>query len=1033
MSSYDFFEMTGIAFDIAEKEPNFKVVKAAIEKTEKDLGSMLGRETQDTKKKDLNRKLLFLREMKKSLLTAEGKVNVSKFKEIAQIKLEKQKESLEAELMLTQYGNTELIITNGTVKAKKREYGLSEKSIREVYKSNGYSIKELKPLEAMPKFPGMAKKIHSELEQFRKIEDPNPEGKDRSKVTDIYAFIAYISDEPENTAEYREHRLDKREEYKGILDEYAKKYAMIGDGTIGKKGNEIASLAKIYIFNSEENIKAYDNYLLYLNPMLQDMFSKLKKITLKSQLKKEEFAEHCIDVIFRVFRDKETALAIYNYEAGLKDDPYYSTDSTFNIMCVPCGNVNKFSSEDEAKVQNQCKACGRKLYKKCSNPGCGQWVLAYLDKCPECGYAFANAVMFAKYIGLAEDALKKENLEDAKAFIVKAKIAAPGETARTGVLEKQIEVEEKKYAEPLRKLRGLISVKRFNAALSYMDSIAAQYPSMNISEQKRITQDTLRRCRKLFESVTLSADRTVQISVALDILDMCVDFEPAIDCLRTIPPAACGGLSCIADNRKGHMLLTWENPDERGVKFRLVRKEGSVPPKNVLDGKVVADEYEELMYVDNDITPGVFYTYSLFTQRMGLFSRAVSAGAAALVTVSDIEYVQKGNRMLLSWKLPDNCDFVTVTKVVKGKESVISAVAKNSAEDTNLEFNQPHVYYFAANYREMGKSDRECISVTPTVTIDTFNISVKKSRKHLYDVTWNILQDGVDLQIFVNGELRKQLRSDIQHCLIELQDNNFFRIQVKAFSGGAWIESRNVMDINTYRPCEFDADLEEKSFGTTEGIVRKVELSFRVKGDIPEGVSELLYFVRTKEELSKPAPWVDEDEAGNAPDACRMGIDTYKKHQKIVYSLLAKDEEAYYVTFFALYKLHGKTILSAPGHKRLNRSLKADLFWKVTKNIFGEKRLQMEIKANRPFARLPGLVLCVSSDGRHLFSPNDNTAVHILKIPERTNENYYTSRKDIYDITEEIHKNQKLFLFEERPLVNEEFTLRWANGFGGKV
>ncbi len=65
-----------------------------------------------------------------------------------------------------------------------------------------------------------------------------------------------------------------------------------------------------------------------------------------------------------VFGDSDVALAIYNSEAGLRDDPYVPEKASFSVKCVNCQNVSEFVSIKEAKKVNKCRHCGKEFYKK---------------------------------------------------------------------------------------------------------------------------------------------------------------------------------------------------------------------------------------------------------------------------------------------------------------------------------------------------------------------------------------------------------------------------------------------------------------------------------------------------------------------------------------------------------------------------------------------------------------------------------------------------------------------------------------------
>ena len=135
----------------------------------------------------------------------------------------------------------------------------------------------------------------------------------------------------------------------------------------------------------------------------------------------------------------------------------------------------------------------RSFIKKCSH--CGKDILVSLNRCPECGFVFANVALFSKYISLAEKALKQGKLNEAREQLIRAKIAEPNEQSQTVSLEKKLESEEAKIAEPIKKLRVLITSKRYEAAESFLAEIVRKYPQIDLMDQKKEIKNVLSGCR----------------------------------------------------------------------------------------------------------------------------------------------------------------------------------------------------------------------------------------------------------------------------------------------------------------------------------------------------------------------------------------------------------------------------------------------------------------------------------------------------------------------------------------------------------
>jgi hypothetical protein len=122
-----------------------------------------------------------------------------------------------------------------------------------------------------------------------------------------------------------------------------------------------------------------------------------------------------------------------------------------------------------------------------------------------------------------------------------------------------------------------------------------------------------------------------------------------------------------------------------------------------------------------------------------------------------------------------------------------------------------------------------------------------------------------------------------------------------------------------------------------------------------------------------------------------------------------------------------------------DRELKADIFWKISKPIIGNRRLSIEIKPNRPLTRIPKLILCAGMNGQYLENYTDKNAKILMEIPERELEQPQMIFRGNYVIpspmSSQLTKKSKffLFLYGTSSVPNEYYILRWAEGFKGKA
>jgi hypothetical protein len=1029
MVVYDFFELTKLPFDPPEKAA--KKVSAAIEKTVKDLGTALGSATQQIERDRINGELKFLQDRKSEVLTPDGKLT-TQYEALSKSRVDRELENLKSTvnfLIVTLKGKGR-IVTNGTIKTQTRKTKLSKENVEFVYKQMGFTIKEIDPISAMPKFPTNAERIYDELAALRRAKDPNPLGADVTMAVDMYAFIAYLKNEPNNAVEYRGKTTT---ELASILDDYSKRFSTRNDD-LGKLCASLSTAGKTFIFKSDNSRHAYELHLRYKSPELSALFDVLKRST-PADLVDSKFADACIEQIADVFNNSEVALAIYNSEAGLKDDPYIPEKASYSIKCVHCNSFSEFTDVNEAQKTNKCSQCSKPLFQQCSR--CKKTVLTSADKCPECSYVFASKALFSKYVTLAEQALTNGDFDVAQQYLVEAKLADPGEKAKTVELSARISSAIKTYEKPINDLRQLISSKKYQEAEAVLARTISSFPKLNVSSfESQIKSITTKAQMTYDEAKKRSA--TERADICIDILNYCVDYKPAIMFLKDHHPSQVNGLALTVDSKLCSATITWQRTGERGVSYKIVRKTGEVAPVNEMDGDTLIDGTTESIYRDEKLTPGSWYSYTVFAKRMGVSSPASSKTVLLVADVTDVRHEQIDKSIRITWNAPKNCSGVKITRSCEGKEINLTNNAHGSFEDKNVEYSKSYSYKIQANYFGLPSSMGVSIIVTPLVKIEDYEITVSHVKGNKYNVTWKIKQRGIDVRVIVNKKVVRETKSDNGSIEIDLPIDGFHAVEVAALSGGSWLSSQNTVQVNTYTPCEIDKEqttITEKQIVGSRESSYNIELLIKMSRTIPSNAQAFWYVVRSKLPSSKQAPWAESTEIRNAPDVYKVTVETYQKSGEIHYTAIANEEDSFYVTMFTVYNANGKEVISSPHKRRFARPTMARVLWKVTKPflLLSSRKLSIEIKPNRPIASQPRFVLCASKNGQHLLTPKDQNAEILLEVKEQEFASPQRTVKADYEIPSLIERNRKLFLFVVTSDPNENYSLHWAEGFTGKV
>ena len=1027
MADFDLFDLVGLAFD--PPETNAKQVKKKIEQKKVELGSALGRETQQTNRDAIQAQIDYLDAIAEQILTSDGKKLVdTTFKPLADKKTTEELGALTAtvELLAMTGGHT---VTEASIRHYKKESRLSMEHVKKVFSDAGFEIIDKDPMAAFPKFPTNADRIYSELAALRRTIDPNPNGADTSVVTDLYAFAAYISNDVENIAMYK--AMGTKELW-DIFDPASRKYSQRNDD-LGKLCGSLSAAAKTYVFNSDENRAAYEHHLVYRSEELTKLFSTMKKAP-EATLLNAKFADPCIKIICNYFPEYEVALAIYNKEAGFSDNYYWPTAWVYTIKCSYCGSVSEFESETDALKANACQNCRKPLFKKCDK--CGKLIPVFKDSCPHCGYIFASAALFSKFYQQAESAFRRNDFETARKYLFQAQSAAPGEKGRIDQLSAQIDKAEALLKEPINRLHQLIAERKYQTARAELGGIIKKYPSLNVSEFERTIAGELSKADALFSSTgRMSASQKADTCVS--ILMQCADHAPSLSFLRANAPASCRLLNITPVSDSGVIHISWSRATEQGVTYRLIRKNDSKGSNSERDGDILLDNTTATSYVDQNVKAGKIYSYTVFTMRAGVFSAPISKSGMLYSDVRNCHVVQRGSSIRISWDSPENSSGATVYRISGGKTTVLADSAHGSIEDTNAQFGTTYTYKVCANYGSQNKSPGVETVITPLIIIDSFSIRASQVRDNVYKITWSIKQKGIDLRIQVNNKLVAEAKSEDGDASVSLPKDTYCTISATAFSGGKWLGSDNSIGVNTYSSCGIDkkaTEIEENMISGRNGINYRIDLKIRMSGSIPSSVVGFYYAVRTSASAER---WAKVEDVGRASDIQKVAIASYENRGFIPYQDFVVNETAFFVSVFTIHELNGRELVSEPAKLKVERPLLANLFWSVSYGLFDGLKLYVEMQGNRPIEYVPELYLCVCDSSQFIASYDDKNAQVIMRIPPDDLDSPQSKYSRFYsvncDLPKQYLKKCKYFLFEPTNSGNDSISLRWKQGFTGKV
>jgi serine/threonine protein kinase len=323
----------------------------------------------------------------------------------------------------------------------------------------------------------------------------------------------------------------------------------------------------------------------------------------------------------------------------------------------------------------------------------------------------------------------------------------------------------------------------------------------------------------------------------------------------------------------------------------------------------------------------------------------------------------------------------------------------------------------------------------PFPVIDQFEIDVSHVKENIYLVSWDINQNGIDVTVFVDKDKVCDSISEKHNCEIELKPECFHEIEVMALSGGTWLPCKNKVCINTYSPCKIDVGasrITKDELNRSDNSTYNIDFSITMIDDIPNNVTAFYYDVTTQAPENKN-DLIDNEK--KIADARKITIDDYKKAGVISFKTTVKEENVFYFSIYTIYNINGKDVVSAPHKHCFARPLNANVFWKVTKPLIGNMKLSIEIKPSCQIMKHPKFVLCTSRQDTQLKSCDDKNSIVLMEIPET----HFDTPKKIFNqeyvikTEEKVSKNQRVFLFDIASNPNEEYSIRWAEDFKGKI
>lgn len=821
------------------------------------------------------------------------------------------------------------------------------------------------------------------------------------RVTSLFDLACFYSGG--NDSDLAGFRRKKTSELLSIMESGAVKFAT----DMSDQGHVLQILfttGTSQIFNSEENRKKYSQTLE--RDKLSSFFALLK--TAPEDFKKDRyFAESCIRTIQKHFPDYNLALALYNSEAGLGQDPYEPIEAFIRVVCGSCNTPAEFRTHEEAE-RGKCAVCGARLYIKC--PKCGKSAPASADRC-SCGFQISEMQFFEDYVRAAQFALTEMDITEAQKQYENADMAHPGHPSLSGLLA-QIQKAKVIHDKYLAELDQLIDQGLLTAAQAELSKVRAALPKLKLdSHRKKITDGLMVAQNRMPPPSASPADRANR---CIDILQTVKDFQPAIDMLRMIPPRPPVNLMATArDDGRLTCTLSWSAAGDKGVRYQVVRKRDGMPQRPA-DGDILCRDLTALEYKDTSLQPGISYGYAVFASRYSAYSDPATCEVenfSELDAKSIRAYAEDGV-CHFSWALPANCVGVRIlrrtnalpTPQLSSDIKVVAERAKANFDDTTVSNGMDYGYRlqcvypyqngfkFSSGWTTLLHPDAPPVSVRNvssrvegrTVTVRWYtpdqvqrSIVVREVRSPaISGIQGQTLPSSEINALLGSSRIFANVPSSAKQCQFEIPANSVVTLAVITFSGSQGIVSE-VFQASSVERCELD-----RTGTRIEGERLLISLS-----NLPKNLDRIFYLVAQK--IDSRIPWGTIDDA-KSQNMSVVTVSDYARDGMIVVERPAKTD--LYVTVIGRYKMpDGSIAYSEPSKLRINNKPKQKITYQMVwgGGFWGAKARNAKLIVKTGAPEIPQMKLVYRTDGHIPMRVSDpaNIVLHTVNESDRALQN----------------------------------------------
>lgn len=444
--------------------------------------------------------------------------------------------------------------------------------------------------------------------------------------------------------------------------EEKKKKEFYKTDSISGTGSKLCAHCEVTFFDNSSK-QAYDTYLQYKKR--QTILNEIKEIYDISGAISTEQVNEFIGKLIELSKDKVQSEQLLSAFCTIEKIPIPVSQSNMtpnsNIKICRCGCRNDISDG-----RNLCKNCGLELVFTC--PCCGKKNDITINVC-SCGFLVEWIDKAEALCSLAQTEMEQMEFLFAKTHLDDANRYLPN-SSKVIQLKMRLAQLEQRVGTEVEQMRNACEKREYFRAQKSYYHIKHLFPQWKEEELEKEIEDSISKAKQfIYQSYTVQKEEDI-LEFCWQAYQICKDYDKIAEVVSNYPPKAPNNLTVTADGKAKANQISWKTEETNDFISYMVRRKEDTTPQNNTDGQLVKVT-KTCQITDTDIIPGKAYFYTVFAERMGVYSKPVSIKEPVflLFEIENVSITPKAGEIQIQWReIPDDAQAVVYRRNDFGME-----------------------------------------------------------------------------------------------------------------------------------------------------------------------------------------------------------------------------------------------------------------------------------------------------------------------------------------------------------------------------